>query len=341
MLRQSALQGVSLSGMKHTPPMPAAAQRALEAHVQWMLARSEGQALDGWLIDTLDDALAHAETLRLGEVVSCERISETALRYAADLPMTGGIPDLVGEIAHALLAMPELSAARLADLLPDSAMRSMIGKAAELHELRDAVLQELQASAALRQFLAEVLHQGLNGLLRNAPMAGRMGLQRVLDQLIAPRLDAVAAQLTRTAGSLLAAVDDDALQDTVEQLWEAVAELPLAPLQQRLRAEDVDDFAALAFAFWQEERGRVLYRDLIRRAIEVLFARYGDTPLSELLADLGISRDMLLTEARQYAGPVLAVLRQRGILEQLIRKQLEPFYRSPEFAAAITPELGD
>lgn len=327
--------------MNNAPPMPTAAQRALEAHVQWLLARSEGPALDGWMIETLDDALAHAETLQLGEVVSCEQISETALRYAADLPMTGGIPDLVGEIARALLAMPELSEARLADLLPDRAMRSMIGKAAELHELRAAVIQELQTSVAFRQFLAEVLHQGLNGLLRSAPMAERLGLQKALDRVIAPRLDGVATQLTRTTGSLLTAVDDEALQDTVEQLWEAMAALPLVPLQQRLRAEDIDDFAALAFAFWQEERGRALYRDLIRRAIEAIFARYGETPLSALLADLGISRDMLLTEARQYAGPVLAMLRRRGILEQLIRRQLEPFYRSPELAAAIAPESGD
>ncbi|WP_043767385.1 hypothetical protein [Algiphilus aromaticivorans] len=327
--------------MNNTPPIPAAAQRALDAHVSWLLARSEGQALEAWLDDTVDDALAHAETLQLGEVVSCEQVSETALRYAADLPMTGGIPDLVGEVARALLAMPELSEARLADLLPDRAMRSMIGKAAELHELRGAIIRELQASAAFRQFLTEVLHQGLNGLLRSTPMAERLGLQSVLDRVVAPRLDSVAAQLTRASSSLIAAVDDEAMEEALDQLWGAVSELPLAPLQERLSAEDIDDFAALAYAFWQEERGRALYRELIRRAIEAIFARYGDTTLAALLADLGVSRDMMLTEARQYAGPVLAVLRSRGILEQIIRKQLEPFYRSPELAAALAPQSSD
>lgn len=326
--------------MSNDSPTSAPAERALEAHVQWLLAHSEGPALEAWLTNTLDDALTHAENLRLGEVVSKEQIAETALRYAADLPMTGGIPDLVAEVAYALHAAPELSDARLADLLPDRAMRSMIDKAAELHELREALTRELQKSPAFQQFLAEVLHHGLQGLLRSTPMAGRLGLQGVLDRLITPRLDSVAAQLTHVSGNLLAAVDDEALQEAVEQLWAAIAELPLAPLLERLTPDDIDDFSALAYAFWQEERSGTLYRELIRRAISAVFARYGETTLSGLLADLGISRDMLLTEARQYAGPVLSVLRHRGILEQLLRSQLQPFYRSSEFAAAIAPESG-
>lgn len=321
--------------------MSDAAERALEAHVQWLLARSEGEALDRWLITTLDHALEHAQALRLGDVVSTEQISETALRYAADLPMTGGIPELVGHVARQLLAMPELDGARLADVLPDRAMRSLIGKAAELHELRRALARELQDSEAFHEFLVEVLHQGLHGLLRSLPLGPRPGLQATLERLLASRVEALASRLSRGTTELLAAVDDEALQSGMERLWETVAALPLDPLRDGLGAADIDDFAALSYAVWQEERGRALYRRLIRRGIETIFDRYGDASLSELLADLGITRDMLLAEARQYAGPVLAVLREHGILEALIRQQLTPFYRSPELAAALAPRGTD
>jgi len=43
----------------------------------------------------------------------------------------------------------------------------------------------------------------------------------------------------------------------------------------------------------------------------------------------------MLAEGLRYGPYVLRVLHERGLLERIVRRQLEPFYRSAEFAAAV------
>ncbi|MBY8966442.1 hypothetical protein KHP57_12085 [Algiphilus sp. NNCM1] len=319
-------------------PRSAAGQRALEAHVAWWLERSQGAALDVWLEQTVDHALRNAEAFTLESVVHRDQVKTTALRYAAELPLTGGIPDLIADVAHALHAHPALDSARLDAFLPHEAIRTLTAKGIELRPLAERVLQELRDTAALQQFVEELVYQGLHHvLLQQGPWrrVGQMLPEAVAEHLMAEGAQRSAQLLTRSSQALLAAVDDEALQDAMTVFWDRLAELPLAPLRDGLAADDIDELTALAYAFWQELRLSPLYRGLIERAVEAVFARYGAMTLRALLDDLGIDRAMMLDEARRYAPRALAAMRENGVLEALIRRQLAPFYASAAFEQAI------
>ena len=66
----------------------------------------------------------------------------------------------------------------------------------------------------------------------------------------------------------------------------------------------------------------------LRAVVEHLFTLYGDKPVIELLAAVGVDRDMVMAEVDAYALPVIDVLREEGYLEALIRRRLAPFYKS-------------
>lgn len=323
-----------------TPQEPAseAGRRALDAHVAWWMERSQGDVLDRWLEDTVDNALVDAEAFVLEDVVACEQVKTTALRYAAELPLTGGIPDLIADVAHALRDHPELEHARLDAFLPTEAVRTLIAKGIELRPLTERLLRELRHTAAVQQFVGELVYQGLHNALVHQGGWRRWGHllpEAVVDRLLSESAERSAQLLTRSTETVLAAVDDDALQDAVELFWNSLAELPLAPLREGLADDDIDDLTALAYAFWQELRQSTLYRGLIERAVEAVFARYGQMSLRALLDDLGIDRAMMLDEARRYAPGALAAMRERGVLEALIRRQLAPFYASEAFEQAV------
>jgi len=324
-------------------PTSEAGRRALDAHVAWWLERSQGDALDRWLEYTVDHALVDAEAFVLEDVVACEHVKTTALRYAAELPLTGGIPDLIADVAHALRDHPELETARLDAFLPSEAVRTLIAKGIELRPLTERLLRELRHTAAVQQFVGELVYQGLHSVLVHRTGWKRWGHllpEAVVDRLLSESAERSAQLLTRSTETVLAAVDDDALQDAVELFWNSLAELPLGPLHEGLADEDIDDLTALAYAFWQELRQSALYRGLIERGVEAVFARYGQMSLRALLDDLGIDRAMMLDEARRYAPGALAAMRERGVLEALIRRQLAPFYASQAFEQAVQGDSG-
>ena len=58
----------------------------------------------------------------------------------------------------------------------------------------------------------------------------------------------------------------------------------------------------------------------------MFFEFYGDYPVSELLEEIGISRQHLINDANRFLPKAIAALNQHHVLDQLIRLQLADFY---------------
>ena len=121
-----------MTAIKH--PVVAA---LFEAHVTHALALLEGDELGAHLAAEIDADLANAAQLKLGDVVTRDLIKATVRTYAIHMPMAGGIPELVGEIARALHAHPIQEETRLIDLISDQQVREMINKGVEMREVRE------------------------------------------------------------------------------------------------------------------------------------------------------------------------------------------------------------
>ena len=75
--------------------------------------------------------------------------------------------------------------------------------------------------------------------------------------------------------------------------------------------------------------------ELLDEGIDHVFDKYGDTPLAELLAELGIGREDMIEEALRFGPSVLVTLDERGYLDTVVRRRLAPFYASDAFRAAV------
>jgi len=67
---------------------------------------------------------------------------------------------------------------------------------------------------------------------------------------------------------------------------------------------------------------------LIDAGVDGFFDRYGAVSLGELLEEIGITRDMLVADAMRFAPKAIEGLQRKGLLEGMIRRNLEGFYRS-------------
>lgn len=285
--------------------------------------------------DSLRDALERAEGLTLQDTVPIELVQQVALRYASELPLTGGIAELAGGVARAVHAHPGFDDAVIGDLLPADATDTIVDKLLELPELRQTLVHTVLGSTELHALAAQWLHEALTARLGVLRRLSPAALTATIDETFAAILGTATTRMAGNVEAALGAADTERWRDVLAQCTDALRALPLAPIRDQLGDDDIEDLVALGFAFWQQHRTTALYRELISTGIEAVYARFGAMPLAALLRDLGISEDMLLAEARRFAPPVLATLRDRGILEDLLRFQLAGFYASADFAEAI------
>ncbi len=334
---------------------PGKAEALLEAHVQFIAQQLEGEALRARIERELDAILADAERLRLREVVSREAVKQTVRVYAVQLELNAGIPELVADIAQRVHAHPIHARTRLGDLLSDRQFAEILDKLLEMRELRMHLLDQAAANPAYAALAADLVYHGIKGYLagnkltgnipgaRTAMKLGKSMMNRAtpgLEGAIEERLKGyvsrnIQSTLAESRRSLLERFDEEAIREAALDLWRQFKRAKISTLRQFLSAADIEDFFVIGFEYWHSLRQTDWYVSLIDAGVDGFFDRYDDISLGELLEEIGLNRELLLADAMRFAPKAIAGLKKSGLLEPLIRRNLEDFYRSPAVAAIL------
>lgn len=331
------------------------AQALLDAHVAFVIEQTEDAPLRAWLEAELDAGLAVAGKLTLNAAVTRKQIQQTARTYAAELELGAGIPELVGDVARALHAHPIHERTRLGDLVSDRRFSETLDQVLELKSLRGRLLRGAADNPLYAAFVSDLLYHGIKGYLgenaltRNIPGASSMmKLGKSVLSKATPRLESsieeslkkyIARSVQGTAQSsvdfFLENADDELLREAALDLWSKLKRTSIGSLRSELDKRELEELFVNGYEFWRELRKTAYYRDLIDAGIDAVFDKYGDVPMDELLADFGITRELMLAEALRYAPHVLRVLKKKKLLEPIVRRNLERFYLSGAVEAVL------
>ncbi|MEO6699365.1 MAG: hypothetical protein ABIR53_06710 [Paraperlucidibaca sp.] len=344
---------------KNVPAHPVVAA-LYEAHVSHTITLLTGDGLLEHLSAELDADLVNAKKLKLTQVVSKAQILATARAYAIDMPMSGGIPELVGDIARVLHAHPIHDDTKLSDIVSDSQVREIVNKAVEMHELRDKLIHAVLANPLLVELSADLISRGIKGYLAQGNAAAKgipgasvlMGLGKSVLSKASPGLEksldeglqsyvrkSTAATLRTSEETLKAKLSDDLLRRIALDLWTDVKHWPASRFRQYVSAASLEEIVVIGYEFWRGElRQTPYYGVLLEVAIDSFFDKYSDATLQFLLDEVGVTRAMIFTELSRFAPPAIAALHKAKLLDGIVRRQLLPFYQSGRIEAVLAEQ---
>jgi len=325
-----------------------AAEALLEAHVQFMLAQLQGAALRERVEREVDALLADAERLRLDQVVTREAVKETVRVYAVKLELNAGIPELVADIAQRVHGHPIHARTRLGELLSDQQFREILDKLLEMQELRERLLDETVSNPVYSALAADIVYHGIRGYLSHNKLTGSIpgaktamklgksvisratpGLENAIEERLKGYVSKnIKSTLSQSRRFLTDRFDADSIREVALDLWARLKRSRVSAFRDLLRAADLEDFFVIGYEYWHSLRKTEWYVTLIDAGVDGFFDRYGTISLGELLEEIGISRDMLVADAMRFAPKAIDGLARSGLLEGMIRRNLEAFYRS-------------
>lgn len=328
------------------------ADALLEAHIAFITAQISGKALQPWLEEQLDLALKDAAKLKLNDVISAASVKDSITRFAVDMELGSGLPELVGDIARTLFEHDLHEKTRLQDLLSDKQMSEVLDKIFDMRELRERLIRESVGNPIYQALAADIVFFSVRGYLSQSNVGDKipgaksmMKLGKSMLNRASPKLEeSIEANLRKyirrniesilgeSERFLLESVDYEKLQDNIMDTWQDTKRLRISTALNYLDSRDVEEAFVMGYEYWKELRKSEYYSALIHAGVDVFFKKYGKTSLAELLEEIGISRDMMLQEAMRYVPPAIEGLKKKKLLEPLIRRNLEAFYHSSTVA---------
>jgi hypothetical protein len=322
------------------------AEALLDAQVAFLEAQLTPEQLGPLLEQEIDHALATAEQLTLGDVVTRTQIKDVARKYATAIDIPGSIPELASEIADRVYNHAAQDDNQLGDVVALRHVQAFTTKLLELPLVQERLIE----SPLVVEIVSEWLYRiGSDAAAQNRDLAGRipgfgalLGAGTNLLGAVAPdaavdlesRLRELSGQMARVilrrAKGTANTQDDPWLEDTVVDAWRERAGQPVSSLRDYVTEEDLEDLLLLVYELWLTLRETAWLQSLIDEGVDFFFDKYTDTTLLELLSEFGVSRTDMIEEANRFAPPIIELLRQNGTLNALLRRRLEPFFLSPQ-----------
>lgn len=328
---------------------PSLVDTLFEAHVKHEVAALKGAKLKKFLEQEVDELLGYAEKVPLGRLISPEQVMGVIKRIAMDMELDAGIPELAAEMAAEVLKAPVQADTTLGEILSREQASGFIEEALELRQQRERIISEIMAHPVYQELVSNVVYHGLvnylyedNLITRSVPGVGsvmkfgkKMANKAVpgLDETFERRIKAWLAEslpglIVRSEQFLHRALTDDELRDSVMAAWVSLENQTIAKLQDGLGEVELQEFVVLGYDFWLNFRKTAYFEGCARAVVEHLFAKYGDRPVMDLLNDIGVTREVIVTEIAELGLPIIDVLHKEGYVEALVRRRLGSFYKS-------------
>ena len=331
------------------------ADRLLDAQIAWLVGRLAGPELPGLIATEVDDLLAIGSRLTVNDLVTAEEIKPIARMIAVTVPPSTAASTLVETAADVLYDGPG-ERFTLADLIDREHVAGLADEALGNVELVEKLLDDLTRSPLVATLASRFVGRIVNDVVQ-------------MNQAVADKIPGVGSLVsfgTKAAGQMLGAADkslqqvlgdtagkgasfamrrlnkvvvetlkDPTTRDAVLEVYDLYADEPVARLKDIGSRKDTHRVAGLLQDIVIAGAPTDPVSALLDALIDGFFRVYGETPATELVTDLGLTRDDLVEHAVAIVPGVLTAAHAKGELEPLLRKRLEPFFHSPEVAAIL------
>ena len=338
-----------------SPDAGSLADRLLDAHVAYHLARLSGPQLTDTVTRFAEDLLAATEHHPIEDLVDREEVARVATLLLAKVPgspAAGGLVEVATQVVYdgpaASFPLGILAGREQVERLLDELIALSPVLEGGLDRLTASPLVGTVASRFMGRIVGEVLQAnkavadrvpGLGSLMSFGTSAASKVMGAADKQFEGLIGDTVGKGGAYAVGRLnriiVETVRDPTTREAVLQVWDQIAEEPATGLSRGITQEQLAGLVDAVHELVVTVASSEAAEHLVEAMVEAFFDRFGGYSPAELLDELELDRAEVVSEVARLAPPGVGVLRESGELERIIRAQLAPFYASAEVRSLL------
>jgi hypothetical protein len=331
------------------------ADRLLDAQVEFVLGELSGKRLAQVVARDVDDVLKIAAKLTVADVVDPDLVKGVLQRLVERIGGSTLLEEIVTALSDAIYDLSASENYTLGQVVGRDPVETLIAKVLSMHTLHDRALDQMAESplvaAVATRFVTKIVGDFLQ---QNRQMAERLpGAKSLIsfgvgaaskvrsatgvDQLLGDAAGkSTQFAIKRTNSAIRDLIHEAPLQGAAMEIWDLHADAPISDLREYLSKQELRDVVVLVHELLTSARSSEYVGELIDECVDVFFEQYGSRDIASLLPDLGISRDNIVDDLRQFLPTLIEAAKADGRLEALVRARLKPFFASKKVQAILS-----
>ena len=332
------------------------ASRLLDAQVRFVLDELTGDRLTEVIARDVPDILGVLDRIVVNDAVDRDAAKATVREYVGMVGDSEPIQVLATGLAEAVYTLAAADDSHLGEVIGREHVEALVAKVLGMEQLHDRALERLGESPLVATVASWFVNKIVTDFMRsNAEIAGKVPgvgmmlaagrktterVRKEADRHLGDVLGDAAGKgaqfaLRRLSKAIRETMKEAPLDAAVLEFWDLHADEPVSSLRQYLTQQDLADLVAIIHEMWLTLRDTDYFAAAVDAGLDVFFDEYGAHTVGALLDELGVDRAHLEADAQLLVPQALAALRETGLLEELVRARLEPFWTSEETLALL------
>lgn len=318
------------------------AQQLAQALLLEQVRFTKKQLLDpqssNYLENFISQVYQHADKIKLNEIIQLKSLQDVVQKYAFELNLGADILEFIGVIAQRIHTNALRSQTTFHDLLSDETFELWLYKILELEQVKDYIQENLQHNPHIQAVSVQLANQivenntpWLDQLRHYTVKQNRIGskLVRFLQdqqQNLELKLEQQFATAIRKQLSNIILLPNEDLANIATYLWSDIKQRSLKETFSQFQPIDFEEFFILVYETWKQLRQTEDMQQIILNVVDAFYEYFGEYSLQELLLSVGLTEKDLYAEALRFAPYSLNALDQQGLLDDIIKSLIAPFY---------------
>lgn len=282
----------------------------------------------------------YSDQISLKDFIQLPALQQVIQKYAFELNLGAGLLEFIGVSAQKIHQLTVNSDTQINQVFSDESFELWLSKIVELDQLRHYIQANLAHNPHINyislQLANQILesntpwldhlrklktpHSGITAQILSFIQDQQQNIELKLEQQLAHALIKQLGQLI-----LLPNLE---LTEIILQLWHDVKHKTLQEIFSQFQAIDFEEFFVLIYETWRQLRQGEYLQQLILDVAAEFYAYFADYPLQELLQSVGLTEQDLQQEAQRFLPYTLQSLEKQGVLDDILKRLIAPFYYS-------------
>jgi hypothetical protein len=285
----------------------------------------------------------------LSTLVALERLQKIAKERLLDIAPTHQLRTEIANIVKDGLKNKLNKKTLITDLIPDATVETIVGMIANDTAGRNKIIHEIFSNPTTGEVLSTTISHAIKDYMENnvvtKKIPGAAGLMKfgkgMLEKATDSNFDdALQNYLSRNIRNIMN-ISEKKTQDTLSNhtvnrlatdIWQKLKVKSIESVTQLIHPSQVDESSHLVMVLWNHIRSTKYAQSIVAEALSGWYARNSNRSIIELLADVNVTPEFVVSELEPALAETLKHLADTGYLQDRVEPLLRQFYAS----AAVT-----